>query len=102
MSANLDNGVMLGALGSAHTDGTTPISPPTNMVIVAIQMISKNTIVSLVAEEPTRFFNTVTAAHNAGTISFKVQDKWTDLLQLVLITVIGAYFGGRSLEKVKK
>ena len=26
----------------------------------------------------------------------------TDLLQLVLITVIGAYFGGRSLEKTKK
>ncbi len=39
---------------------------------------------------------------DAGVISFKVQDKWTDLLQLVLITVIGAYFGGRSLEKVKK
>ena len=39
---------------------------------------------------------------DAGAISFKVQDKWTDLLQLVLITVIGAYFGGRSLEKVKK
>jgi len=39
---------------------------------------------------------------DAGTISFKVQDKWTDLLQLVLITVIGAYFGGRSLEKTKK
>ena len=39
---------------------------------------------------------------DAGTISFKVQDKWTDLLQLVLITLIGAYFGGRSLEKVKK
>ena len=39
---------------------------------------------------------------DAGTISFKVQDIWTDLLQLVLITVIGAYFGGRSLEKVKK
>jgi|TARA_R110001592_G_scaffold282036_2_gene549681 hypothetical protein len=39
---------------------------------------------------------------DAGTISFKVEDKWTDLLQLVLITVIGAYFGGRSLEKVKK
>ena len=28
--------------------------------------------------------------------------SWVDLLQLVLITVIGAYFGGRSLEKVKK
>tara|TARA_R100001463_G_scaffold136581_1_gene202356 strand:+ start:1494 stop:1880 length:387 start_codon:yes stop_codon:yes gene_type:complete len=39
---------------------------------------------------------------DAGTINFKVEDKWTDLLQLVLITVIGAYFGGRSLEKVKK
>ena len=39
---------------------------------------------------------------DAGVISFVVQDKWTDLLQLVLITVIGAYFGGRSLEKVKK
>ena len=39
---------------------------------------------------------------DAGTIDFVVEDKWTDLLQLVLITVIGAYCGGRSLEKVKK
>ena len=39
---------------------------------------------------------------DAGTISFTVEEKWTDLLQLVLITVIGAYFGGRSLEKTKK
>ena len=39
---------------------------------------------------------------DAGAITFVVEDKWTDLLQLVLITVIGAYFGGRSLEKVKK
>ena len=39
---------------------------------------------------------------DAGVLSFQVQDKWTDLLQLVLITVVGAYFGGRSLEKVKK
>ena len=39
---------------------------------------------------------------DAGAISFIVQDKWTDLLQLVFITVIGAYFGCRSLEKVKK
>ena len=39
---------------------------------------------------------------DAGTINFIVEDKWTDLLQIVLITVIGAYFGGRSLEKVKK
>ena len=39
---------------------------------------------------------------DAGTISFSVEEKWTDLLQLVLITVIGAYFGGRSIEKVRK
>ena len=39
---------------------------------------------------------------DAGAIAFEVKDTWVDLLQLVLITVIGAYFGGRSLEKVKK
>ena len=39
---------------------------------------------------------------DAGTIQFEVEEKWTDLLQLVLITVIGAYFGGRSFEKSKK
>ena len=39
---------------------------------------------------------------DAGAINFIVEEKWTDLLQLVLITVIGAYFGGRSLEKTKK
>tara|TARA_R110002012_G_scaffold240183_1_gene414350 strand:+ start:1387 stop:1782 length:396 start_codon:yes stop_codon:yes gene_type:complete len=40
---------------------------------------------------------------DAGTIAFEVEAKWTDLLQLVLITVIGAYFGGRTMEKrVKK
>ena len=39
---------------------------------------------------------------DAGTINFTVEEKWTDLLQLVLITVIGAYFGGRTMEKRKK
>ena len=39
---------------------------------------------------------------DAGAISFVVEEKWTDLLQLVLITVIGAYFGGRTMEKRKK
>ena len=39
---------------------------------------------------------------DAGTINFTVKDSYVDLLQLVLITVIGAYFGGRSFEKVKK
>jgi hypothetical protein len=39
---------------------------------------------------------------DSGSIVFEVEEKWTDLLQIVLITVIGAYFGGRSIEKVKK
>ncbi len=39
---------------------------------------------------------------DAGVIAFNVKEKWVDLLQLVLITVIGAYFGGRSYEKTKR
>ena len=39
---------------------------------------------------------------DAGALKFEVKSSWVDLLQLVLITVIGAYFGGRSFEKVKK
>ena len=38
---------------------------------------------------------------DAGTIKFHVEEKWTDLLQLVLITIVGSYFGGRSIEKLK-
>ncbi len=39
---------------------------------------------------------------DSGSINFNVEQKWTDLLQLVLIMVIGAYFGGRSVEKLRK
>ena len=39
---------------------------------------------------------------DAGAINFNVRDSYVDLLQIVLITVIGAYFGGRSFEKIKK
>ena len=39
---------------------------------------------------------------DAGALNFEVKSSWVDLLQLVLITVIGAYFGGRAIEKVKK
>ena len=39
---------------------------------------------------------------DAGVLAFEAKDNWIDLLQLVLITVIGAYFGGRSYEKIKK
>ena len=39
---------------------------------------------------------------DSGSIAFNVEEKWTDLLQLVLMTTIGAYFGGRSVEKYNK
>ena len=39
---------------------------------------------------------------DSGSLDFNVEEKWTDLLQLVLMTTIGAYFGGRSVEKYNK
>ena len=39
---------------------------------------------------------------DAGVISFTVDEDWKDLLKMVLITTVGAYFGGRSYEKIKK
>ena len=39
---------------------------------------------------------------DSGSIHFEVEEKWTDLLQLVLMTTIGAYFGGRSVEKYRQ
>jgi len=38
---------------------------------------------------------------DAGSLQFNVPQQYTDLLQIVLITTIGAYFGGRTLEKRK-
>ncbi len=39
---------------------------------------------------------------DAGYIKFKVEDNWVDLLQVLLLTVIAAYFGGRTVEKTRK
>jgi hypothetical protein len=39
---------------------------------------------------------------DAGTISFNVEEKWTSLLEVILMVVIGSYFGGRTFEKIKK
>ena len=39
---------------------------------------------------------------DSGSIKFMVDDEWKDLLKIVLITIIGAYFGGRSIEKIKR
>ncbi len=38
---------------------------------------------------------------DGGFVEFKVESKWISLLELTLLTVIGAYFGGRSVEKIK-
>ena len=36
---------------------------------------------------------------DSGSIQFEVEEKWVELLQLTLITTVGAFFGGRSYEK---
>ena len=38
---------------------------------------------------------------DSGSIDFDVKQNYIDLLQIVLITVIGSYFGSRGLEKIK-
>ena len=77
MAANIDHGVILGALGSVHTDGPAspgPVVPPTGMVIVAIQFISKSTPSQLVAENPDKFFSTEHAANSLGAGSETVDE----------------------------
>jgi|TARA_R100001460_G_scaffold37640_2_gene72036 hypothetical protein len=37
-----------------------------------------------------------------GYVDLDIKDSWIDLWQLLAITAFGAYFGGRSYEKVKK
>ena len=39
---------------------------------------------------------------DAGVLNFNVKDSYVDLLQLTLLNVIGAYYGGRSFQKRKK
>ena len=36
---------------------------------------------------------------DSGFITCAVEDTWKELLKIVLITIIAAYFGGRSYEK---
>ena len=39
---------------------------------------------------------------DAGFINFKVEDNWVSLLEVLLLTVNAAYFGGRTWEKTRK
>jgi|TARA_R110002167_G_scaffold44747_3_gene134575 hypothetical protein len=37
-----------------------------------------------------------------GFVEMDIKDSWIDLWQMLAITAFGAYFGGRSYEKIKK
>ena len=39
---------------------------------------------------------------DAGVLTFDLKESHTDLLQMILLTCIGAYLGGRSYEKIKR
>jgi cation transport ATPase len=39
---------------------------------------------------------------DSGFITFVVDNEWKDLLKVLLVTVVAAYFGGRSYEKGTK
>ena len=39
---------------------------------------------------------------DAGAINFNVDNEWKELLKLLLMTTVAAYFGGRSFEKIKR
>ena len=64
MAANLDNGVILGALGSSFSNSADVIYPPTGMIIASIQFLGTNGVTTLVAETPAKFFNEASAAND--------------------------------------
>ena len=39
---------------------------------------------------------------DSGTINFNVAERWVSLLEITLLTTVGAYFGSRGFEKIKK
>lgn len=57
MGYNLNNDIPLGQLGSAFTDSTGAINPPSDKVIVAITFMSDLRVSALVAETATRSTN---------------------------------------------
>ena len=64
MAANIDNGVILGALGSSFSNSTDVIFPPTGMVIASIQFLGLNGVTTLVAENQAKFMNEASAAND--------------------------------------
>ena len=39
---------------------------------------------------------------DSGKINFNVAERWVSLLEITLLTTVGAYFGSRGFEKIKK
>ena len=39
---------------------------------------------------------------DSGTVNFNVEERWVSLLEITLLTTVGAYFGSRGFEKIKK
>tara|TARA_R110000744_G_scaffold305164_1_gene413497 strand:+ start:42 stop:407 length:366 start_codon:yes stop_codon:yes gene_type:complete len=64
--ANLDNGVMLGALGNSARITAGSLAPPSGMVIAAIQFAGKATLSALTAEDNDKWINVDHAANSLG------------------------------------
>jgi hypothetical protein len=39
---------------------------------------------------------------SVDTLAFNVKDSYVSLLEILMLTAFGAYFAGRTIEKVKK
>ena len=91
MAANLDNGVILGALGSAFTNTDTVITPPPGMVIATIQCIAETKFTTLIAEDPNKTFNTALPAHQdndgSAVAGYEAQDHGDGGIKLVASNV---------------
>jgi len=91
MAANLDNGVILGALGSAFTNTTGAITPPPGMVIATVQCIGATKFTTLIAEDPNKTFNTALASHqdnDSGAVAgYEAQDHGDGGIKLVASNV---------------
>ena len=91
MAANLDNGVILGALGSAFTNTTGAITPPPGMVIATVQCIGATRFTTLIAEDPNKTFNTALPAHQdndgSAVAGYEAQDHGDGGIKLVASNV---------------
>ena len=69
-TANEGNSASLGKYGVVYMDTTDLFTPPTGMVIIAIQFLAVNTLNTLTAVDTTsgtrKFMNTANAAHAAA------------------------------------